>query len=269
MVSARYKSEKSQLHEGHRDRMYQRFLRDLSLENFEQHEILEMLLYRPKIMGNTSETAHLLINRFGSLLGVLQAPPAELRLVKGVTERMAHDLSLIFHAYKTLPSGKIDRPNLIRTTQEVFAFTQNRLKYERTELLYIMCLDVADRLINCSANTDYLPAEANMDTRTIASVALRNGASKIVLVHNHPSGQTRPSEADDRLTSETVTALAAIGISLLDHVVIAGEDYYSYAQNGRIQEMLARASGAQKHAVVKHAGDFARRTIVDLNKIDS
>lgn len=233
-----FKSEKSNLHAQHRDRMYERFEHSLSLENFAPHEILELLLYRNVPMKNTCDIAHNLINRFGSFLRVLQATPAELVKVKGMTKRAALDLSIIYNAMKMVPLRDLGSRPIINNSSAAIAFVQNRLRYEEVELVYIICLDSADRVLNINSQTEYLPQKVAFNVRTIVLKANTYNASKIILAHNHPSGDCKPSPEDNKLTEDAARTLAAIEIPLLDHVIIGRDGNYSYNQSGFIIEKL-------------------------------
>lgn len=261
-VKKPYKSEASNLHSEHRDRMYKRFLTHMSLESFAPHEVLEMLLFRNTPMLNTSEIAHRLIEKFGSLLKVLQAPPIELDAVKGMTARAAVDLSVMYHAFKTLPAsmnGPI--PQVINTTQKVLDFVKNKMMYEDYEMVYIMCLDAADKIINSNTKTDYMPQSVALNTRTVVKTAMTQGASKVILVHNHPSGDPTPSAEDDAITRDSCVALAAIEILLLDHIIIAKDKHYSYNQNDFILHSL---SGSQNEKLRGMLSMYVRRCSLNL-----
>ena len=230
-----FKSDKSNLHADHRDRMYKRFESSMSLESFAPHEILEMLLYRNIPLRNTCEIAHNLINAFGgSLLRVLQAPPSELAKMPGMTKRAALDLSIVYNTIKMIPLKDMGTRPVLNSTAAAIAFVRNRLCFEEIELVYIICLDAADRVLNINMQTEYLPQKVALNVRTIILKANTYNASKIILAHNHPSGDCNPSPEDDRLTDEAAQTLAAIEIPLLDHIIIAKDGSFSYNQTGFI-----------------------------------
>ena len=260
-----FKSEKSNIHADHRDRMYKRFESCLSLENFAPHEILEMLLYRNIPMKNTCELAHGLINAFGgSLLRVLQIPPAELAKMPGMTKRAALDLSVIYNTIKIMPVHDMGMHPMLNNTAAAITFVRNRLCYEEIELVYIICLDSADRVLNVNAHTEYLPQKVAFNVRTIILKANTYNASKVILVHNHPSGDPKPSPEDDRLTDEAAQTLAAIEIPLLDHIIIARDGNYSYNQTGFIQNKI----GSKYNKIKEQLSDYARKPFYVLKDRD-
>jgi DNA repair protein RadC len=234
-----FKSESSNLHAAHRDRMYRRFAATFSLDNFQPHEILEMLLYRNIPLQNTSEIAHRILNKYGNLLNALRAPANELTEIKGMTQKAAYDLNIIFSAFKLLPSLEQSSDSIVLNTLErVLSFVRTRMLYEEYEIAYIICLDATDKVMNVNAKTEYLPQNVALNTRMITKTALSYNASKVVLVHNHPSGDPTPSPEDDAVTKDAAVALATIEVALLDHVIIARDRHYSYAMHNFILRSL-------------------------------
>ena len=256
-----YKSEASNLHREHRDRMYKRFAKTLSLDSFEPHEILEMLLFRNTPMKNTSEIAHRLLEKYGSLLRVLQAPPVDLRAVKGMTERAALDLAVAYNTFKLLPSMVGPASPQMGSMQQVLAYVRNRMIYEDYEVVYIMCLDAADRLINVNMKTEYMPQSVALNTRTIVKTAMSHGASKVILVHNHHSGDPTPSPEDNNITRDSCVALAALEIALLDHIIIAKDKHYSYNDSEFILSTLA---GSKYNKLRGQLSNYAGRAKLNL-----
>lgn len=256
-----YKSESSNIHAQHRDRMYDRFEHSMSLEGFAPHEILELLLYRNIPMKNTCDIAHMLINTFGSFLRVLQAPPSELIKIKGMTKRAALDLSITYNAMKMIPLKDMGKHPVLNNTSAVIAFVQNRLLFEEVELVYIICLDSADRVLNINMQTEYLPQKVALNVRTIILKANTYNASKVILVHNHPSGDCNPSPEDDRLTAEAAQTLAAIEIPLLDHIIIGRNGNYSYNQTDFILNKVDKYN-----KIKEQLSDFARKPFLILKR---
>jgi DNA repair protein RadC len=257
-----YKSEASNVHSGHRERMYDRFLADGGFEHFQPHEVLEFLLYRNTPRSDTNKTAHLLLDKYGSLLDVLRTPPAELCKTKGLTLRAAADLYALYQAQRLLPAVgegiEIDdgRP-VLDCFARVVSFLQNRLVYEETEIVYVVCLDNASRLIKTDKLTDYMPAEASVNIRTIVYIATVAAASGVILAHNHPTGKSQPSAQDKELTRLLADALAAIGIPLLDHIIIARGGNFSFSQTGLILDAVA--NGQRGYDVRERVSEYMNR----------
>ena len=219
------------LHKGHRERLKKRFLEE-GLDNFSDHQVLEILLYYciPRI--DTNEIAHDLINRFGSLPAVLEATPEELQKVSGIGKNSAVFLSLVSAAcrYYQVDKTRISKPltSLDQIGQKFVA----RFAGRRNEMIYLLCLDAKCKEICCRLLAEGSVNCAGVSVRKIAEQALAVNATSVVLAHNHPSGVAVPSTDDVSTTYQTARALKAVGVDLLDHIVVADDDYISMVLSG-------------------------------------
>ena len=220
------------LHDGHRQRLIQRFLEE-DLDNFEPHNVLELLLFYAIPRKDTNELAHVLIDTFGSLKGVFDAPYEELIKVTGIGPNTAALLKLVPSLTRTYYSS--DARSIILDTSEKSG--EYFLPYyigQTEEVVRLACLDAGGKVISNqilhrgSANA----AEVNM--RKIVNIALRNNAMGVILAHNHPGGLPLPSEEDVATTKSIRDALMPMGILLMDHIIVAGQDYVSMARSGII-----------------------------------
>ena len=184
---------------------------------------------------DTNETAHRLIQRFGSLQGVLHAAPEELTSVEGVGEnaavlvRLVGDMALRARC-SSLPQKVLNSPD--RTG----AYFMELLAGEKKEMLYQVCLDAKGKLLTCRCISKGSVAASPVSVRQVVENALYAGASSIILAHNHPSGVALPSQQDLLVTRQIQEALSPLNIRLADHVVVADSDYVSMAESG----LLAR-----------------------------
>ena len=220
------------LHDGHRQRLIQRFLEE-DLDNFEPHNVLELLLFYAIPRKDTNELAHVLMDTFGSLKGVFDAPYEELIKVAGIGPNTAALLKLVPSLTRTYYSS--DARSIILDTSEKSG--EYFLPYyigQTEEVVRLACLDAGGKVISNqilhrgSANA----AEVNM--RKIVNIALRNNAMGVILAHNHPGGLPLPSEEDVATTKSIREALMPMGILLMDHIIVAGQDYVSMARSGII-----------------------------------
>ena len=208
------------LHDGHRQRSKRRYLA-LGAEGMEDHQLLELLLFYAIPRQDTNETAHRLIQRFGSLQGVLHAAPEELTSVEGVGEnaavlvRLVGDMALRARC-SSLPQKVLNSP-------------------DRTGA-YFMELLAGEKLLTCRCISKGSVAASPVSVRQVVENALYAGASSIILAHNHPSGVALPSQQDLLVTRQIQEALSPLNIRLADHVVVADSDYVSMAESG----LLAR-----------------------------
>ena len=221
-------------HEGHRERKKRQF-RDFGLDSFADHEALELLLFYAIPRRDTNPLAHELLQRFGSLEAVLAAPADELRQVPGMGESAALLLTLVPQICRRAADGPRGRPVILNTTEQTGAYLLRRFAGEPREVVYALCLDQKGKLLTCTRVSEGGGSSADFNVRAVLVSAIRCGASRVVLSHNHPSGVALPSPADEKATFYVQRALEAVGIQLLDHIVVADGDFVSMAQNGTLR----------------------------------
>ena len=220
------------LHDGHRQRLRERFRRQ-GLEGFAEHEVLELLLFYAIPRKDTNELAHRLLERFGSVSAVLQAPQEELRQVKDMGDNAALFLELIPEVYRYARQSRCpDR--ILNSVEEAGVYFQKLLSGCKQEVLYQMCLDGKGKILSCRCISRGSTEAAAISVRQVVSDALQAGASAVVLAHNHPSGIALPSKQDAAVTELVQHALHSVDVTLLDHLIVADEDYVSLRQSGFI-----------------------------------
>lgn len=220
------------LHDGHRQRLIQRFLEE-DLDNFEPHNVLEMLLFYAIPRKDTNELAHVLIDTFGSLKGVFDAPYEELIKVTGIGPNTAALLKLVPSLTRTYYSS--DARSIILDTSEKSG--EYFLPYyigQTEEVVRLACLDAGGKVISNQILHRGSANAAEVNIRKIVNIALRNNAMGVILAHNHPGGLPLPSEEDVATTKSIREALMPMGILLMDHIIVAGQDYVSMARSGII-----------------------------------
>lgn len=221
-----------QIHEGHRDRLRARFLED-RLDGFDDHQVLELLLFHVIPRGDTNPTAHRLMDRFGSLSAVLEAAPRDLASIKGMGVRAAAFLSLVPQVTRRYLHDRVRRDNpRLNSSETVIEYVSPLMTGRPEEVFYVLCLDSHCRVLYPAVISEGTVKEAHVAPRHVVEQALRHRASSVVLAHNHPGGAAKPSNADHRLTELLVQTLGAIGIPVLDHVIVAGDQTYSFAREG-------------------------------------
>ena len=220
------------LHDGHRQRRREQFLQQ-GLDGLAPHEVLELLLFYAIPRKDTNELAHRLIRRFGSLSAVLEAPIEELRQIEGMGENAAAFLKLVPAVNHYARQNRCpDR--IVSSVEEAGAYFQKLLSGREQELLYQMCLDGKGKVLSCHCISRGSTEAAAVSTRQVVSDALRAGASAVLLAHNHPSGIALPSEQDAAVTQLIRQALQSVDVTLIDHLIVADEDYVSLRQSGLI-----------------------------------
>jgi DNA repair protein RadC len=220
-----------ELHKNHRQRMKERILTQ-GLSSLQEHEVLEYLLYYAVQRRDTNPLAHRLIRHCGSLNGVLTASYDDLLSVSGVTPHIAMFLSTLSQvfAYGKAKAAKEQKPTL-GTPQERRAFAKTCLVGGALERACIVALDAEKRLIAVRDDFSGSMDQLILDVREIIAFCLNKRAVYLMLAHTHPTGVTNPSTGDINATQKIARTLDNIGVILLDHIVVAGDHTYSFAEN--------------------------------------
>ena len=221
------------MHEGHRKRLKMRFLKD-GLDSFEPHQVLELLLFYSIPRKDTNELAHELLKKYGSLSGVFEADPKDLAQISGIGENTAYLLSLIPQLARRYSNDKWgDKPELNSSTK-AGNFAVSLFGGRTYEVFYIICLDSQNRVNYSELVHEGTINEAPVYPRVLVEAAIRHKANSVILAHNHPGGTLNPSRADIEATRTICTALESISIKVVDHIIVCGEKYYSFAENGKL-----------------------------------
>lgn len=222
------------IHDGHREKMRQRFLVG-GLESFADHEALELLLYYAIPRRDTNPIAHALMERYGSLAAVLSAPVEDLQKVEGIGESAAVLLRLAPQVARKARLAESGRETVLNSAERAGAYLLERLGDERNEVIYQLCLDRKGKLLACKQLGEGGVSHAELDIRKLVENALLTSASAVILAHNHPSGVALPSPDDYAATERAKQALATIGVALTDHIIVADRDFVSFADSGYLE----------------------------------
>lgn len=221
------------MHEGHRERMKQRFLNE-GLDHFSQHQVLELLLFYTIPRRDTNPLAHKLVKRYGSLVGVLEAGYEDLMTVKGVTRNTAIFLSMIPHLCRRYLNEKQGEKPQLNSSAKAGEYVKSLFHGRVYELFYVICLDSQNRVNHAALVHEGTIDSAPVYPRLIVETALRHKAAAIILAHNHPGGSLKPSAADLDATRKIQNACEAISIRVVDHIIVAEDEYFSFADKGLI-----------------------------------
>ena len=219
------------IHDGHREKMRQRFLQG-GLDAFADHEALELLLYYAIPRRDTNPTAHALMERYGSLSAVLSAPVEDLQKVEGIGESAAILLRLVPLLTRKARLAESGKETILNSSERAGQYLLERFAGEKNEVIYQLCLDLKGKLLACKRLTEGGVANADLNIRQLVSNALLTSASAVILSHNHPSGVALPSQEDYATTARAREALSTIGVALADHIIVADGDFVSMSDSG-------------------------------------
>jgi DNA repair protein RadC len=219
------------IHAGHRKRLRQRFLEE-GLDNFDEINALELLLFYCIPQKDTNPIAHDLLDRFGSLPQVLEATPEELMSVDGISEYSVTFLKLITAAGRYYQVKRAETGEILRTISQCGNYLVPRFYGRENETVFLLCLDAKCKVLGCKLVGEGSVNSANIPIRRVVEIALNSNATTVILAHNHPSGLALPSDEDVETTIRVAKAMEAVEITLADHIVVADNDYVSMVQSG-------------------------------------
>ena len=221
------------VHKDHRQRKRRQFY-DHGGDAFADHELLELLLFYGIARRDVNPIAHNLIEEFGSLEAVFAAPIEALEAIDGIGTQTAILLKLAPELMRRahLTSLKNDIP--LDTVERIGDFFSDLFICESNEVMYQLCLDAKGRKLSCRKVSEGDPGSVSLDLRRIVQNALKCNAVMVAIAHNHPSGVAFPSQGDKIATQQIADALRAVNVTLIDHIVVAGNDYISFRHDGLI-----------------------------------
>lgn len=219
------------VHDGHRKRMRQRFLAE-GLDQFSDVQVLELLLFYCIARQDTNSIAHALLDHFGSLSQVLDAPVEELRKVEGIGENTAVFLRLITQVGRSYLVDRVSKVRVLPTHDSCAEYLVPFFFGRNVEMVYLLCLDGKCGVICCKKVSEGDVGRTGLSVRKIVETALNANAVSVVLAHNHPGSLAIPSKEDIEATMRIASALAAVDVCLQDHILVVDNDYVSLAQSG-------------------------------------
>lgn len=219
---------KTNPHQNHRFRVRETF-RKAGVEGMPDHNLLELILFYSIPRKDTNEIAHRLIDTFGSLKRVFDAPYERLLEVEGVGESSALLISMIpAICRRYIEAGEAKKINLSEP-DDVKKYIISKYYGYSNEIFFMLCLDALGNLINCCKIGEGTAESVLIDKRTVLETAFRNNADTVIFAHNHPGGVAAPSKEDIVMTDEFNALFRGVGIRLADHFIIGGDDIMSLA----------------------------------------
>ena len=217
----------------HRQRLRERFLQTGGAA-LPDYELLELVLFRAIPRQDVKPLARLLLDTFGDFNRVITASPARMQLVKGVGPAVVLELRLVEAAAQRLTRARVIHKPVLSSWDALLDYCHTTMAHRETEQFRVLFLDRRNMLIGdeeqANGTVDHVPVYP----REIVKRALELNASALILVHNHPSGDPTPSDADIAMTAQIQDACTALGLTLHDHLIIGKERELSF----RAQRLL-------------------------------
>ncbi len=214
------KTKNQNVHHGHRMRMKNRFLNQ-GIDDFEMHEVLEVLLYYSLPRQDTNELAHLLLDQFGSISAVFDAEMAELCTVPGIGEKTATLLKLIPSLARVYMHDKTcSNMHAIRSAEEMMAYAETKFIGIQEERVYAVMLDNANRIVGETLLAKGGFDSVHLPTDVVVQAVIQRHAKNLFMMHNHPHGMALPSLNDKLLTQKLEEELRILNIHLLEHTIV-------------------------------------------------
>jgi DNA repair protein RadC len=211
---------------GHRERLRECF-HGAGPDALSDYELLEMVLFTAKAQGDVKPLAKMLIKTFGSFAEVIHAPEGRLREVNGVGDRTVTELKLIAAAASRIAKGQLQQRTLLSSWDDLIDYCRTTMAFADKEQFRILFLDKRNQLIADEVQQVGTVDHTPVYPREVIKRALELSATAILLVHNHPSGDPTPSQADIHMTKAIIDIAAPLGISVHDHIIVGKNGHAS------------------------------------------
>ena len=220
---------------GHRERLRKRFEKSGS-EGFHDYELLELLLTYSIPRKDVKPIAKALIKRFKSLQGVLDADLEEIKEIPGLGPAGAILIKLVKELFNFYMAERMKKKDLLSSPQTAVDFARVKLGGSPHELFMVIYLNTKNEVIDYEVIHEGTVDKAVIYPRRIVERALAHHASGLLLIHNHPSGHTQPSEEDKRITRTISEATRTMDIRVLDHIIVGKDEYFSFLENSLLSD---------------------------------
>ena len=218
-------------HSGHRKRLRERFLAG-GADAVHEYELLEILLFAAKPMGDVKPLAKALIKEHGSLARVMHATPEQLMETDGVSEAAVAAIKATKASCDILLKEPLKKKPVIKSWTALLDYCRIHIGSNAHEEFHVLFLNNKLALINDERQSKGTVDQTPIYPREVMKRALELSATAIILVHNHPSGDPTPSKEDIALTKQVVEAGKSLNIQIHDHVIITAGDSFSFKAHG-------------------------------------
>lgn len=211
---------------GHRERLRERF-RSAGADALSDYELLEMVLFRALPRRDVKPLAKSLIAKFGSFAEVIHAPETRLREVDGLGEAAITEIKLVAAAANRVARGKLRERTLLSSWASVIDYCHTAMAFAEKEQFRILFLDKRNQLIADEVQQVGTVDHTPVYPREVVKRALELSATAVILVHNHPSGDPTPSQADIQMTKSVIDVAKPLGIAVHDHIIVGKNGHAS------------------------------------------
>src|SRR6202163_3961521 len=211
---------------GHRERLRERF-RSAGPDALSDYELLEMALFAALPRRDTKPLAKTLLKKFGSFAEVIHAPEARLREVEGIKDASVNQIKLIAAAAHRIAKGEIKRSIAPSSWNDVIGYCRSSMAFADKEQFRLLFLDKRNQLIADEVQQTGTVDHTPVYPREVIKRALELSATALILVHNHPSGDPTPSQADIQMTRAIIDIANPLGISVHDHIIVGKNGHAS------------------------------------------
>lgn len=216
---------------GHRSRLREKFIHS-GLDAFHDYEVIELLLTLGMPRKDCKQIAKKALKRFGSLRGVMEASPDELSEIEGLGSKNIFGLRLAQAISRRYLAERIKGRDFLRSSHDVLSYLSLNLRDRSREVFMVIFLNGRNQILAVEELFEGTLSTSAVYPREVIKRALRNKAAALVFVHNHPSGNNQPSKEDLKITTRLKEAASAIDVVVHDHIIISGDDYYSFSDRG-------------------------------------
>ena len=216
----------AQHYHGHRERLRERF-RSVGADALSDYELLEMVLFRALPRRDVKPLAKSLITKFGSFAETVHAPDTRLREIGGLGEAAITEIKLIAAATSRVAKGQLKQRTVLSSWATVIDYCRTAMAFAEKEQFRILFLDKRNQLISDELQQTGTVDHTPVYPREVIKRALELSATALILVHNHPSGDPTPSQADIQMTKSIIEIATPLGISVHDHIIVGKSGHAS------------------------------------------
>ena len=228
----------SEMHRGHRERVKERFMAE-GLDNFEPHVIVELILFYALPRVDTNPIAHRLLDYFnGSLSRLFDAPVEELMKIDGVTKNAALLLKLFPVVCRRYLLDYTRKGSIVKNSSDAAKIFVPMFFGKTNEIVALMCIDSKGKILFCNGIFEGSVNAAAVSVRRFVEMAVRYATTDVIMAHNHPGGTAIPSQQDILVTKRVAEALRTVNINLIDHLIVAGNDWVSLAATPGVSDLF-------------------------------